>query len=35
MLHLVGIVGLAYSVGRLAGCRSPFTGSTRTALRLS
>ena len=35
MVHLVGIGGREFSVGRLAGCRSPFTESTLTALGLS
>ena len=35
MVHLVGIGGFQFSVGRLAGCRSPFTESTLTALGLS
>ena len=33
-VHLVGISGRELSVGRLAGCRSPFTDSTLTALNL-
>ena len=32
MVHLVGIGGREFSVGRLAGCRSPFAESTVTAL---
>ena len=32
MVHLVGIGGQEFSVGRLAGCRNPFTESTLTAL---
>ena len=35
MVHLVGIGGRKFSVGILAGCRSPFTESTPTALGLS
>ena len=35
MIHLVGIGGREFSVGRLAGCRSPFTESTLTTLGLS
>ena len=35
MVHLVGIGGREFSVGRLAGCRSPFTESNLTALGLS
>ena len=35
MIHLVGIGGREFSVGRLAGCRSPFTESTLAALGLS
>ena len=35
MVHLVGIGGREFSVGRLTGCRSPFTESTLTALDLS
>ena len=34
MVHLVGIGGREFSVGRLAGCRSPFTESTLTVLSL-
>ena len=34
MVHLLGIGGLEFSVGRLAGCRCPFTESTLTALAL-
>ena len=34
LVHLVGIGGRELSVGRLAGCRSPFTESTLTALDL-
>ena len=34
MVHLVGIGGLEFSVGRLADCRSPFTDSTLAALGL-
>ena len=34
MVHLVGIGGHEFPVGRLAGCRSPFTESTLTALDL-
>ena len=35
MVHLVGIGGHEFSVGRLDGRRSPFTESTLTALGLS
>ena len=35
MVHLVGIGGREFSVGRLAGCRSPLTESTLTVLGLS
>ena len=35
MVYLVGIGGHEFLVGRLAGCRSPFTESTLTALGLS
>ena len=35
MIHLVGIGGGEFSVGRLAGCRSSFTELTLTALGLS
>ena len=35
MVDLVGIGGREFSVGRMAGCRSPFTESTLTALGLS
>ena len=35
MVHLVGIGGREFSLGRLADCRSPFTWSTLTALILS
>ena len=35
MVGLVGIGESEFSVGRLAGCRSPFTASTLTALGLS
>ena len=35
MVDLVRIRGREFSVGRLAGCRSPFTESTLTALGLS
>ena len=35
MVHPVGIGGCEFSVGRLAGCRSPFTESTLTALGLT
>ena len=35
MVDLVGIGGREFSVGRLAGCRSPFIESTLTALGLS
>ena len=35
MVHLVGIGGREFSVGRLTGCRSPITESTLTALGLS
>ena len=35
MVHPVGIGGCEFSVGRLAGCRSPFTESTLTVLGLS
>ena len=34
MVHLVGIGGRDFSVGRLAGCRCPFTESTLTVLDL-
>ena len=34
MVYLVGMGGREFSVGRLAGCRSPFTESTLTALGL-
>ena len=34
MVHLVGIGGREFSVGRLTVCRSPFTESTLTALGL-
>ena len=35
MVRLVGIGGREFSMGRLAGGRSPFTESTSTALSLS
>ena len=35
MVDLVGIGGREFLVGRLVGCRSPFTESTLTALGLS
>ena len=35
MVHLVRIGGREFSVGRLSGCRSPFTESTLTPLGLS
>ena len=35
MVHLVGIDGRKLSVGRLAGCLSPFTESTLTTMGLS
>ena len=34
MVHLAGIGRHEFSVGRLAGCRSPITESTQTALGL-
>ena len=35
MVHLVGIGGNEFSVGRMADCRSPFTQPTLTSLGFS